>query len=116
MGLQTQKRKNAPRRRLLFDNCYLIIEYALYIACWQIREYTHGFFSNTATALKEDFNQYLAHVVPLAFDSLNLDDGLIFGEGSDDEDQVTPKTQSLGLLGFTIRTEYDIKKMLFNRF
>ncbi|KAB1207042.1 putative importin subunit beta-4 [Morella rubra] len=41
----------------------------------ELREYTHGFFSNIAEVLAEGFVQYLLHVVPLAFASCNLDDG-----------------------------------------
>ncbi|MCL7048765.1 hypothetical protein MKW94_029874 [Papaver nudicaule] len=41
----------------------------------ELREYTHGFFSNVAEILDDGFSQYLPHVVPLAFASCNLDDG-----------------------------------------
>ncbi|KAJ6809219.1 putative importin subunit beta-4 isoform X1 [Iris pallida] len=41
----------------------------------ELREYTHGFFSNIAEILDDGFTQYLPHVVPLAFSSCNLDDG-----------------------------------------
>ncbi|XP_020584576.1 importin-4 isoform X2 [Phalaenopsis equestris] len=41
----------------------------------ELREYTHGFFSNIAEILGDGFSQYLLHVVPLAFSSCNLDDG-----------------------------------------
>ncbi|KAM0948917.1 putative importin-beta domain, armadillo-like helical, importin beta family [Dioscorea sansibarensis] len=41
----------------------------------ELREYTHGFFSNIAEILGDGFAQYLPHVVPLAFSSCNLDDG-----------------------------------------
>uniref|UniRef100_A0A0E0CYC3 Importin N-terminal domain-containing protein n=1 Tax=Oryza meridionalis TaxID=40149 RepID=A0A0E0CYC3_9ORYZ len=41
----------------------------------ELREYTHGFFSNVAEILDDSFAQYLPHVVPLAFSSCNLDDG-----------------------------------------
>ncbi|XP_072991825.1 probable importin subunit beta-4 [Typha latifolia] len=41
----------------------------------ELREYTHGFFSNIAEILDEGFIQYLPHVVPLVFSSCNLDDG-----------------------------------------
>ncbi|EPS73729.1 hypothetical protein M569_01025, partial [Genlisea aurea] len=42
----------------------------------ELREYTHGFFSNIAELLGDGFSQqYLPHVVPLAFSSCNLDDG-----------------------------------------
>jgi len=55
----------------------------------QVREYSHGFFANTAMALQADFAVYLPHVVPLALTSLAMDDGpLLDGlvEESDDED------------------------------
>lgn len=41
----------------------------------ELREYTHGFFSNIAEILGDSFTQYLPHVVPLVFSSCNLDDG-----------------------------------------
>ncbi|KAG2553167.1 hypothetical protein PVAP13_9KG514100 [Panicum virgatum] len=41
----------------------------------ELREYTHGFFSNVAEILGDSFTQYLPHVVPLVFSSCNLDDG-----------------------------------------
>lgn len=41
----------------------------------ELREYTHGFFSNVAEILDDNFTQYLPHVVPLVFSSCNLDDG-----------------------------------------
>ncbi|CAL9197642.1 unnamed protein product [Musa hybrid cultivar] len=41
----------------------------------ELREYTHGFFSNMAEILDDGFTQYLHHVVPLVFTSCNLDDG-----------------------------------------
>lgn len=41
----------------------------------ELREYTHGFFSNVAEILDDGFVKYLPHVVPLAFSSCNLDDG-----------------------------------------
>ncbi|XP_077235789.1 ARM repeat superfamily protein isoform X4 [Tasmannia lanceolata] len=41
----------------------------------ELREYTHGFFSNVAEIMDDGFAQYLPHVVPLAFSSCNLDDG-----------------------------------------
>lgn len=41
----------------------------------ELREYTHGFFSNMAEILDDGFTQYLHHVVPQVFTSCNLDDG-----------------------------------------
>ncbi|KAG9455538.1 hypothetical protein H6P81_000046 [Aristolochia fimbriata] len=41
----------------------------------ELREYTHGFFSNIAEIMGESFTQYLPRVVPLVFSSCNLDDG-----------------------------------------
>ncbi|GLT71068.1 hypothetical protein SLA2020_431100 [Shorea laevis] len=52
----------------------------------ELREYTHGFFSNIAEILADGFVQYLPHVVPLAFASCNLDDGSAVDiDESDDE-------------------------------
>ncbi|KAF6152809.1 hypothetical protein GIB67_004638 [Kingdonia uniflora] len=41
----------------------------------ELREYTHGFFSNVSEIMEEGFAQYLPYVVPLAISSCNLDDG-----------------------------------------
>ncbi|KAJ7524132.1 hypothetical protein O6H91_18G079600 [Diphasiastrum complanatum] len=41
----------------------------------ELREYSHGFFSNVAEILEEGLVQYLPRVVPLALASCNLDDG-----------------------------------------
>uniref|UniRef100_A0A1D1ZIV0 Putative importin subunit beta-4 n=1 Tax=Anthurium amnicola TaxID=1678845 RepID=A0A1D1ZIV0_9ARAE len=55
----------------------------------ELREYTHGFFSNLAEMLDDGFVQYLPHVVPLAFSSCNLDDGSAVDIGeSDDSDNI----------------------------
>ncbi|KAJ7968063.1 importin-4 [Quillaja saponaria] len=52
----------------------------------ELREYTHGFFSNVAEILDDGFAQYLPHVVPLSFSSCNLDDGsAVDMDESDDE-------------------------------
>ncbi|XP_057977862.1 uncharacterized protein LOC131164584 isoform X2 [Malania oleifera] len=52
----------------------------------ELREYTHGFFSNVVEILDDGFTQYLPHVVPLAFSSCNLDDGsAVDVDDSDDE-------------------------------
>ncbi|KAF5747486.1 importin-4 [Tripterygium wilfordii] len=52
----------------------------------ELREYTHGFFSNVAEILDDGFMQYLPRVVPLAFSSCNLDDGSAVDiDQSDDE-------------------------------
>ncbi|MCD7470859.1 hypothetical protein HAX54_011043 [Datura stramonium] len=53
----------------------------------ELREYTHGFFSNIAEILEEGFAQYLPHVVPLAFTSCNLDDGSAVDIDDSDEDE-----------------------------
>ncbi|KAL5219275.1 hypothetical protein ABZP36_019959 [Zizania latifolia] len=50
----------------------------------ELREYTHGFFSNVAEILDDSFTQYLPHVVPLAFSSCNLDDGSAVDIDDDD--------------------------------
>ncbi|CAK9160526.1 unnamed protein product [Ilex paraguariensis] len=52
----------------------------------ELREYTHGFFSNVAEILEDGFSQYLPHVVPLAFSSCNLDDGSAVDIDDSDED------------------------------
>ncbi|XP_051145314.1 uncharacterized protein LOC127261141 [Andrographis paniculata] len=52
----------------------------------ELREYTHGFFSNVAELLKDGFTPYLPHVVPLAFSSCNLDDGSAVDIDDSDED------------------------------
>ncbi|XP_039044668.1 importin-4-like [Hibiscus syriacus] len=52
----------------------------------ELREYTHGFFSNVAEIMDDGFVKYLPHVVPLAFSSCNLDDGSAVDiDESDDE-------------------------------
>ncbi|CAN1151071.1 Probable importin subunit beta-4 [Linum perenne] len=52
----------------------------------ELREYSHGFFSNVAEIMDDGFAQYLPHVVPLAFSSCNLDDGSAVDiDESDDE-------------------------------
>ncbi|KAL0335221.1 UNVERIFIED_CONTAM: hypothetical protein Sradi_4734000 [Sesamum radiatum] len=53
----------------------------------ELREYTHGFFSNVAELLEDGFTQYLPHVVPLAFSSCNLDDGSAVDIDDSDEDE-----------------------------
>ncbi|XP_078444426.1 ARM repeat superfamily protein [Wolffia australiana] len=56
----------------------------------ELREYTHGFFSNLAEMLDDGFSQYLPYVVPLAFSSCNLEDGsAIQNEESDDKDKIS---------------------------
>ncbi|RIA05559.1 hypothetical protein BRARA_K00077 [Brassica rapa] len=52
----------------------------------ELREYTHGFFSNVAEILDDTFAQYLPRVMPLVFASCNLDDGSAVNiDESDDE-------------------------------
>ncbi|KAL6494510.1 hypothetical protein OROGR_031310 [Orobanche gracilis] len=53
----------------------------------ELREYTHGFFSNVAEILEDGFTQYLPRVVPLAFSSCNLDDGSAVGIDDSDRDE-----------------------------
>ncbi|KAG8368788.1 hypothetical protein BUALT_Bualt15G0083200 [Buddleja alternifolia] len=53
----------------------------------ELREYTHGFFSNVVELLEDGFTQYLPHVVPLAFSSCNLDDGSAVDINESDEDE-----------------------------
>nr|GMD08885.1 importin-4 [Ipomoea batatas]GMD10099.1 importin-4 [Ipomoea batatas] len=53
----------------------------------ELREYTHGFFSNVAEILDDGFAQYLPHVVHLAFSSCNLDDGSAVDIDDFDEDE-----------------------------
>lgn len=54
----------------------------------ELREYTHGFFSNVAEILDDGFAQYLPHVVPLAFSSCNLDDGSAVDIAESDDENV----------------------------
>eukprot|EP00268_Persea_americana_P041727 TRINITY_DN4168_c0_g1_i3.p1 TRINITY_DN4168_c0_g1~~TRINITY_DN4168_c0_g1_i3.p1 ORF type:complete len:1049 (+),score=249.49 TRINITY_DN4168_c0_g1_i3:96-3242(+) len=78
----------------------------------ELREYTHGFFSNVAEIMDDGFTQYLPHVVPLAFTSCNLDDGsavdidesdgddVINGFGgvsSDDESHDEPRVRNISI-------------------
>ncbi|KAL9246199.1 hypothetical protein vseg_019764 [Gypsophila vaccaria] len=53
----------------------------------ELREYTHGFFSNVAEILDDGFVKYLPHVVPLAFSSCNLDDGSAINIDESDGDE-----------------------------
>ncbi|XP_057466083.1 uncharacterized protein LOC130755649 [Actinidia eriantha] len=53
----------------------------------ELREYTHGFFSNVAEILDDGFAQYLPLVVPLAYSSCNLDDGSAVDIDDSDEDE-----------------------------
>lgn len=53
----------------------------------ELREYTHGFFSNVAEILDEGLVEYLPHIVPLAFSSCNLDDGSAVDIDDSDEDE-----------------------------
>ncbi|KAL3620856.1 hypothetical protein CASFOL_035768 [Castilleja foliolosa] len=53
----------------------------------ELREYTHGFFSNVAELLEDGFTQYLPHVVPLSFSSCNLDDGSAVDVDDSDGDE-----------------------------
>lgn len=57
------------------------------VARRQVREYSHGFFANTAMALQDDFAVYLPHVVPLALTSLALDDGPLLDGLIEDDDE-----------------------------
>ncbi|XP_062176605.1 uncharacterized protein LOC133881643 [Alnus glutinosa] len=77
----------------------------------ELREYTHGFFSNIAEILADGFVQYLPHVVPLAFASCNLDDGSAVdidesedetfngfgGVSSDDEAHDEPRVRNISI-------------------
>ncbi|RCV45445.1 hypothetical protein SETIT_9G454600v2 [Setaria italica] len=75
----------------------------------ELREYTHGFFSNVAEILGDNFTQYLPHVVPLVFSSCNLDDGSAvdiddadsvengFGGVSSDEDNDEPRVRNISV-------------------
>ncbi|CAI0431289.1 unnamed protein product [Linum tenue] len=78
----------------------------------ELREYTHGFFSNVAEIMDDGFAQYLPHVVPLAFSSCNLDDGSAVdidesddeningfgGVSSDDEAHDEPRVRNINIL------------------
>ncbi|KAJ8461045.1 hypothetical protein OPV22_033971 [Ensete ventricosum] len=75
----------------------------------ELREYTHGFFSNMAEILDDAFTQYLHRVVPLVFTSCNLDDGSAvdiddsdsvdngFGGVSSDEENDEPRVRSISV-------------------
>ncbi|KAJ6772417.1 IMPORTIN BETA [Salix koriyanagi] len=77
----------------------------------ELREYTHGFFSNVAEIMDDSFTQYLPHVVPLAFASCNLDDGSAVdiiesddeningfgGVSSDDEAHDEPRVRNISV-------------------
>ncbi|XP_022776503.1 importin-4 isoform X2 [Durio zibethinus] len=77
----------------------------------ELREYTHGFFSNLAEIMDDGFVKYLPHVAPLAFSSCNLDDGSAvdidesddeningFGEvSSDDEAHDEPRVRNISI-------------------
>ncbi|XP_010528662.1 PREDICTED: importin-4 [Tarenaya hassleriana] len=77
----------------------------------ELREYTHGFFSNVAEILDDGFAQYLPHVMPLVFASCNLDDGSAVdidesddenvngfgGVSSDDEAHDEPRVRNLSI-------------------
>ncbi|KAL5176206.1 putative importin subunit beta-4 [Glycine soja] len=77
----------------------------------ELREYTHGFFSNVAEILDDSFAHYLPHVVPLAFSSCNLDDGSAVdidecddeitngfgGVSSDDEAHDEPRVRNISI-------------------
>ncbi|KAG4955672.1 hypothetical protein JHK84_041654 [Glycine max] len=85
----------------------------------ELREYTHGFFSNVAEILDASFaklkfgigKQYLPRVVPLAFSSCNLDDGSAVdidecddeiangfgGVSSDDEAHDEPRVRNISI-------------------
>ncbi|CAM6009508.1 unnamed protein product [Sphagnum balticum] len=83
----------------------------------ELREYSHGFFSNVAEILEEGLTPYLSRVVPLALASCNLDDGTAFdpadsdgdnddldkgiGSVSSDEDE---DTDSKRIRNFSVRT------------
>ncbi|GLI66665.1 hypothetical protein VaNZ11_010595 [Volvox africanus] len=54
--------------------------------CSELREYGHGMFSCIAKALGTDFVPYLQYTVPLALESINLDDGVCGEDLTDDED------------------------------
>ncbi|XVF02933.1 hypothetical protein REPUB_Repub04eG0217300 [Reevesia pubescens] len=77
----------------------------------ELREYTHGFFSNVAEIMDDGFVKYLPHVLPMAFSSCNLDDGSAvdidesndeningFGEvSSDDEAHDEPRVRNISI-------------------
>ncbi|PWA75080.1 ARM repeat superfamily protein [Artemisia annua] len=54
----------------------------------ELREYTHGFFSNVAEILEDGFVQYLPHVVPLALSSW---------VSSDDEAHDEPRVRNISI-------------------
>ncbi|MQL91136.1 hypothetical protein Taro_023748 [Colocasia esculenta] len=82
MGRLLTALQNSPRN--LQETC---MGFALDFS--ELREYTHGFFSNLAEMLDDGFTQYLPHVVPLVFSSCNLDDGSAVDiDESDDNDNI----------------------------
>ncbi|KAI3810363.1 hypothetical protein L1987_19975 [Smallanthus sonchifolius] len=57
------------------------------LECSELREHTHGFFSNVTEILEDGMVRYLPHVVPLAFSSCYLDDGPAVDINDSDEDE-----------------------------
>ncbi|KAG6541698.1 hypothetical protein Mapa_016963 [Marchantia paleacea] len=75
----------------------------------ELREYSHGFFSNVAEILEEGLVPYLPRLVPLALASCNLDDGtaLDFDDSGDEADM----SNGLGGLSSDDENESDNKRV-----
>ncbi|OAE28961.1 hypothetical protein AXG93_2960s1400 [Marchantia polymorpha subsp. ruderalis] len=75
----------------------------------ELREYSHGFFSNVAEILEEGLVPYLPRLVPLALASCNLDDGtaLDFDDSGDEADMAN----GLGGLSSDDEDESDNKRV-----
>ena len=78
----------------------------------ELREYAHGLFGEVAEALKEDFEPYLAVCVGKAFESLEMDDGIMFdsedeadrGELDSDDDGDDDEGMARKPSGYSIRS------------
>mmetsp|Transcript_63949 Transcript_63949/g.202345 ORF Transcript_63949/g.202345 Transcript_63949/m.202345 type:complete len:485 (-) Transcript_63949:57-1511(-) len=52
----------------------------------EVREYNHAFFGTLAGVLGTDFTPYLSAVMPHIFTTCAMDDGTVFGDGSNDDE------------------------------
>uniref|UniRef100_A0A6N2KT83 Importin subunit beta-1/Transportin-1-like TPR repeats domain-containing protein n=1 Tax=Salix viminalis TaxID=40686 RepID=A0A6N2KT83_SALVM len=104
---------------ILFNNCsmsfqkfnFSVFSQGFGLEFSELREYTHGFFSNVAEIMDDSFAKYPPPVVPLAFASCNLDDGSAVdiiesddeningfgGVSSDDEAHDEPRVQNISV-------------------
>ena len=68
----------------------------------ELREYAHGLFGEVAEALKEDFDRYLAVCAQKAFESLEMDDGIMFdSEDEADREELDSDDDGDGADGMT---------------